>query len=63
MGLGIGYLTKEFIEEELKNNTLFEVKTTPKIPKREIGIIYCENKLLSKSAKKFVELLEEKKED
>lgn len=63
MGLGIGYLTKEFIKEELKNNTLFEVKTTPKIPKREIGIIYCENKLLSKSAKKFVELLEEKKED
>lgn len=57
MGLGIGYLTKEFIEEELNNKELFEIKTTPKIPKRQIGIIYPDNKLLSKSSTKFVELL------
>ena len=57
LGLGIGYLTKEFIESELNNKELFEVKTTPKIPKRQIGIIYPDNKLLSKSSTKFVELL------
>lgn len=60
MGLGIGYLTKEFIEEELNNKELFEIKTTPKIPKRQIGIIYPDNKLLSKSSTKFVELLKNK---
>ena len=60
MGLGIGYLTKEFIEEELNNKELFEIKTSPKIPKRQIGIIYPDNKLLSKSSTKFVELLKNK---
>jgi len=60
MGLGIGYLTKEFIEEELNNKELFEIKTTPKIPKRQIGIIYPDNKILSKSSTKFVELLKNK---
>ena len=62
MGLGIGYLTKEFITEELNNNHLFEIKTTPEIPKREIGIIYCNNKTLSKSATKFIKILKEKED-
>lgn len=60
MGLGIGYLTKEFIKEELETNKLFEIKTTPAIPKRQIGMIYCNNKMLSKSANKFVQILKNK---
>lgn len=57
MGFGIGYLIKEFITDELDNGKLFEIKVNPKIPSRAIGLIHCNNKSLSKSATKFIELL------
>ena len=57
IGLGIGYLTKEFSKDEIINNNLFEIKTEPSIPKREIGIIYCNNKKISNICSKFIELL------
>lgn len=57
LGLGIGYLTKEFLKEELENGILFEVKTNPRIPSREIGLIHCDNKMLSNASKKFIEIL------
>lgn len=57
IGFGIGYTTKEFIKDELQNGKLFEVKTSPAIPKREIGLIYVKNKVFSKISKKFIEQL------
>ena len=57
LGLGIGYLTKDFLKEELENGELFEIKTNPTIPSREIGLIYCNNKSLSNASKKFIEQL------
>ena len=60
LGLGIGYLTKDFLQEELRDGTLFEVRTNPSIPPREIGLIHCNNKILSNASKKFVDLLIEK---
>lgn len=57
LGLGIGYLTKDFLKEELESGELFEIKTNPTIPSREIGLIYCNNKSLSNASKKFIEQL------
>lgn len=58
MGFGIGSLTREFIDEELKNGTLFEIKTEPKLDNRYIGAIFLSNKSLSKTSQKFLELLQ-----
>lgn len=60
LGMGIGYLTKEFSKEDIDNKVIFEIKTNPSIPKREIGIIYCNNKKISNICKKFIEILKEK---
>lgn len=54
-GFGIGYATKEFIQNELETHKLYEIKVTPTIPKRYIGIVtlnktipnFCVNKLIS----------------
>lgn len=61
MGFGIGYLVKEFIFDELNNGKLFEVKVKPEIPSREIGLIHCNNKSLSMTSVKFIELLKKTK--
>lgn len=57
MGFGIGYLIKEFISDELNSGKLFEIKVKPELPSREIGLIYCNNKSLSRASIKFIELL------
>ena len=44
-GFGIGYATREFIKQELENNTLFEIKVEPSVPKRFIGIATIEKKI------------------
>ena len=56
-GFGIGYATKEFIQDELKNNLLYEIKVTPKVPKRFIGIATIDKKTPNYSVKKFVEMM------
>ncbi len=60
LGLGIGYLTKDFLEKELMNKELFEIKINPPIPSREIGLIHCNNKSLSNAAKKFINIIKNK---
>lgn len=57
-GFGIGYVTKEFIKEEIKNKELYEIKVNPKIQPRELGIITLKNNTLSYAASKFIELIE-----
>lgn len=56
-GFGIGYATKEFIETELKNETLFEIKVTPKVPKRYIGIVTLNKTIPNYSVKKLIDLM------
>lgn len=56
-GIGIGLVTKEFIEHEINNNILFEIKTNPSINKRHIGMIYLKNKKLSHCAEIFIQSL------
>lgn len=56
-GFGIGYATKEFIKEELKNKKLYEIKVTPKIPKRFIGIVTLNKKTSNFSVNKLIEMM------
>ena len=59
IGLGIGYATKEFLEKDLKEETLFEIKTNPIIPSRQIGATYLKQKQLNKASQTFLNLLKE----
>ena len=59
-GFGIGYATKEFIEEDLNEKRLYEIKVTPKIPKREVGIVTLNKTIPNYSAKKLIELIQQK---
>ena len=55
-GFGIGLLTKEYIIDKL-NNTLFEIKTNFKIPKRKLVYATKSNSIPSFTTVKFIELL------
>lgn len=56
-GFGIGYATKEFIKKELEDSSLYEIKITPKIPKRFIGVIMLQNKTPNYSVNKLIEMI------
>lgn len=56
-GFGIGYATKEYIKEELKNKTLYEVKIREKIPNRYVGIALSKNNIPNFCTKKMIELI------
>ena len=58
-GFGIGYVTKEFVKEEVKRKQLYEIKITPKIPTRNLGIITLKNNTLSYAAEKFIDIIME----
>ncbi len=56
-GYGIGFVTKNYVEEELKNKELFEINLTPKIEPTKFGIIKLKNNVLSFSALKFIQTI------
>ncbi len=56
-GLGISILTKEFIEEELKNQELFEIQLEKELETRHLTIITYKNKTLSKEINYLIDLL------
>ena len=55
-GFGIALLTKEFITDKL-NNTLFEIATDLKIPKRKLAYAIKSNSVPSFTTTKFIKLL------
>ena len=57
IGMGIGYATKEYIESELKNKELYELKIKENIPSRYIGIAISKNHLPNFSTKKLLEII------
>ena len=57
IGFGIGYATKEYIKEEIKNKELFELKIKEKIPSRYIGIALSKNHIPNFSTKKLIEII------
>ena len=57
IGYGVGVVTKEYVLNDLKNKTIFEVDVYPKMPKRNFGIITLQDNYLSKVSDKFLTLL------
>lgn len=57
MGFGIGYATKEFIQDELNKKELFPLNLKEKIPCRFIGIATSKKHVPSFSTKKLLELI------
>lgn len=60
IGLGIGYVTKDYIKKELDNKELFVLNVKQNIPKRSIGIATSKTHLPSFSAKKLIEIITNK---
>lgn len=63
MGLGVGISTKEYIENDLKNKLLFEIKLKEKLPVRYIGISTLKNQIPNHSTKKLIEIITNKNQD
>ncbi|MBQ9013714.1 MAG: LysR family transcriptional regulator [Bacilli bacterium] len=57
IGLGIGYLTKDYIKDELNNNELFEINLKEKVPPRNIGIAYSNKNLPSFATKELIRII------
>lgn len=61
IGLGIGYVTKEYIKDSLKKKELYELKIKETIPSRYIGIALSKNNLPNFSTKKLIDIIINKK--
>ena len=57
IGFGIGYVTKEYIKEAIKNKELFELKIKENIPSRYIGIALSKSHIPNFSTKKLIEII------
>ena len=53
--LGIAYVIKNFIGNELKNNILHEIQLFEPVPQRNAYIAYLSKDILSPAANRFVE--------
>lgn len=59
INLGIACVIKEFSEEYLEKNYLYEIDTIEKIPKRSIGACYLKKVPLSLGAIEFLKIMKE----
>lgn len=57
IGLGISFISREYIQKELTDNQLFPLALTTDIPERELGVITYDYLPVSLAAQKFIELL------
>ncbi|NLI92847.1 MAG: LysR family transcriptional regulator [Peptococcaceae bacterium] len=57
IGMGISAVIKDFVQQELAEETLVELSMLPALPKRSIGVAYPKNTELSIAAKSFLEHL------
>lgn len=56
-GFGIGMLTKEHVNDELKNGDLFELKLELPLKEKYLGLIYDKNRKNNLLIKKFVDFV------
>ncbi|ANE47703.1 LysR family transcriptional regulator [Paenibacillus swuensis] len=56
-GLGISYVTREFITKELEAGSLFEIQLDVELPPSQVGIMTIRNMPISSSASKYIELI------
>ena len=60
IGLGVGYVTKEYISNELEKGELSVIDLEEAIPSRYLGIAISKNHLPNFSAKKLMEMITKK---
>lgn len=60
IGLGIGYVTKEYISKELEKGELHVIDLIEQIPSRYLGIAISKNHLPNFSTKKLIEIIRKK---
>ena len=58
IGMGIGFISKDFVENEINQKELFEIKTVPEIPKRKILVQKKKEYLPSFSTSKLIEIIQ-----
>lgn len=58
INLGVSCVIKEFSENYLKNNEVFELKQQEPIPPRSIGFCYSKNLVLTPAMKEFMKFLD-----
>ncbi|OZB98735.1 LysR family transcriptional regulator [Paenibacillus sp. XY044] len=56
-GLGISYVTREFVSKELKEGSLFEIKLDVEIPPSKVGLMVMRNMPISAAATRFIEVV------
>jgi len=54
-GLGISYVTREFVSKELEEGSLFEIRLDVALPPSHVGIMTMRNLPLTSAAKSFIE--------
>lgn len=57
IGLGISFVTKNFIHNELDNKEVFEIKIKEEIPKRKVGVVTLKGVPLSPAGKKLFDFM------
>jgi len=60
INLGVSCVVKEFSEEYLNNNFVFELKQKTPLPERAIGYCYSKNLHFTPAMKKFISFLDQK---
>lgn len=58
IGLGISFVSREYIEQELARKELFTLNITEPIPERYLGVMINQTISVPTAARKFIELLE-----
>ena len=62
-GIGIACIPKEFVKHELEEGTLKEIKTTPTLPARAIGLALPKQEGMIFAVKEFVKMIGDGKGD
>ncbi|WP_028610821.1 LysR family transcriptional regulator [Paenibacillus harenae] len=57
-GLGISYVTREFVTKELEEGSLFEIQLDVQLPPSHVGLMIMRNMPLSSTASRFIELVQ-----
>lgn len=57
IGLGVGLATREFAEKDIKEGSIFEVKTNPTIPTIPFALITLKNSFHSFGTNKLIEMI------
>lgn len=56
-GLGISYVTREFVARELGDGSLFEIQLDVELPPSHVGIMTMRNMPISSSARRFIDMV------